>query len=201
MSSKPADSVAAACSRRANYLIHYTRRVASRCPSEADRNQVYAGGYVSYMAFFEQQIEDLFVGLLTGAYHHPRVGIAPLVAMPSRGVAKTVVAGGRSYVDWLPYEQHARKRADAFFVRGEPFTSLGVAERRSLDRASIMRNAFAHQSDHSRVRFAAEFTTGRALRASELSPGGYLRGQHSLNKDRFQAQLEELVVVMRALTR
>ena len=200
MPSKPSDAVALACARRANYLIHYTRRVARRCPADADKNQVYAGAYVAYVAFFEQQIAELFVGLLAGIYIHPRTTVAPLVMMPTRTVAKTVVAGGRAYVDWLPYDQHLRKRAKAFFVGGEPFGDLGASERRSLERASILRNALAHQSDHSRGRFAEEFTSGRALRPGEQNPGGYLRGQHSINKDRFQAQLEELVAVLRGFT-
>jgi hypothetical protein len=120
--------------------------------------------------------------------------------MPSIKAAKLVITGGRNYVDWLPYEQHTRKRASAFFVDGAPFERLDKDSRAALERASVLRNALAHQSDHSQRRFVNEFAKGRALRGSELRPGGYLRGSHSLTKNRFQVQLEELVRVMRELT-
>jgi hypothetical protein len=200
MPSKPAEVVADACARRANYLVGYSQRLAARCNSEADRNQVFSGAYVAYLGFFEQQLEELFVGLLTAKYRHPRAVIRPLVVLPSRSVAKSLITGGRNYVDWLPFEQHTRKRAPAFLHNGEPFSSLGKADRDALDRASVLRNALAHQSDHSQRRFAAVFTSGKSLRASELRPGGYLRGSHSLSRTRFEVQLQELVGVMRKLT-
>ncbi len=200
MPSKSTSAIEAACARRASYLIGYTKRVASRCPSEADRNQIFAGAYVSYLAFFEQQLEELFVGLITGGLAHPNANVRPVVLMPSSSAAKSVITAGRSYVDWLPYEQHTRRRAPAFLVAGAPFSSLGKPERDSLQRAAILRNSLAHQSDHSQRQFAAEFTRGRALRPSELKPAGYLRGSHSINRTRFQVQLQELVMVMRQLT-
>lgn len=200
MPSKPASAVADACARRANYLVHYTNRMTARCNSDADRNQVYAGAYVAYLAFFEQQLEELFIGLLTGKYLHPKNEVRPLVLMPSAKAAKSIITGGRSYVDWLPYDQHTRKRAPAFLLAGEPFYSLSKPDRSSLERASILRNAVAHQSDHSQRRFSKEFTAGKALRSSELQPAGYLRGLHSRQRTRFEIQLQELVVVIRSLT-
>lgn len=200
MPSKPTSVIADACARRASYLVGYTARVASRCPSEADRNQIFAGAYVSYVAFFEQQLEELFVGLVTGALTHPNAGVRPVVTIPNRSAAKSVIMAGRSYVDWLPYEQHTKRRAPAFLVAGAPFLGLGKAERDSLNKASILRNALAHQSDHSQRQFAAEFTQGRTLRTTELKPAGYLRGSHSINRSRFQVQLEQLVAVIQQLT-
>lgn len=200
MQSKPASTVADACSRRANYLVHYTNRLASRCTTDADRNQVYSGAYVAYLAFFEQQIEELFVGLLTAKFVHPSSAVYPIVKMPNRKVAKSLITGGRSYVDWLPFEQHTRKRAPAFLRAGEPFSSLSTPDKTALDRASVLRNALAHQSDHSLRRFKRVFTDDKALRSSELRPGGYLRGAHSLGRSRFEIQLQELVQVMRSLT-
>ena len=200
MLSRPTNEISDACARRANYLIGYSTRVANRCKAEADRNQIFAGAYISYLAFFERQIEDLFVGLLTSRYEHPSSTVRPVVVMPSTKVAKLLIAGGRSYVDWLPFDQHTKKRAPAFFVNGGPFANLAKTERSALDRASILRNALAHQSDHSLRRFATEFTAGKSLRPSELKPAGYLRGAHSLRRTRFEVQLSELVRVMSSLT-
>ncbi|MBZ5740332.1 hypothetical protein [Nocardioides mangrovi] len=200
MPSKPASAVADACARRANYLVHYTTRMSGRCNSDADRNQVYAGAYVAYLAFFEQQLEDLFIGLLTHKYVHPNTGVKPVVAMPNAKAAKSLITGGRSYVDWLPYDQHTRKRATAFLLEGQPFLGLGKPDRAALERASVLRNALAHQSDHSQRRFKEEFTDGKSLRTGELKPGGYLRGSHSRLKTRFEVQLQELVRVIRELT-
>lgn len=199
MPSKPASTVADACARRAKYIIAYSARISARCNSDADKNQVYAGAYVAYLAFFEQQLEELFLGLLSSRYAHPNPAVRPLVATSNRTVAAGLVRGGRSYVDWLPYELHTKKRAPAFFKDGEPFSRLEKAERDVLERASILRNALAHQSDHSLSRFSAMFTAGKTLRSSELRPGGYLRGSHSLGRNRFQMQLLELVRVMRIL--
>lgn len=200
MSSKPASSVADACTRRANYLVQYTTRISGRCNSDADRNQVYAGAYVAYLAFFEKQLEELFIGLLTHKYLHPNADVKPVVAMPNAKAAKALITGGRSYVDWLPYDQHTRKRASAFLFDGEPFWSLSKPDRAALERASVLRNALAHQSDHSQRRFRGEFTDGKLLRTGELKPGGYLRGSHSRQKTRFEVQLQELVRVIRELT-
>lgn len=200
MLSKPASNVADGCSRRANYLVHYTNRISLRCRTDADKNQVFAGAYVAYLAFFERQLEDLFVGLLTGRYAHASPKVGPIVQMPNAQAAKLLITAGRSYVDWLPYDQHTRRRAPAFFVDGEPFLSLSKADRDALERASILRNALAHQSDHSQRRFKEKFTDGKALRVGEMKPGGYLRGSHSYSRTRFEIQLQELVGVMRRLT-
>lgn len=197
MPSSPASRVADDCARRGNYLVGYSTRLSSRCNSEADKNQVFAGAYVAYLGYFEQQLEELFVGLLTGKYVHPDARVKPLVTMPSRSVAKSLITGGRRYVDWLPFEQHTKQRSTAFLRDGAPFARIGRPERDALDRASVLRNALAHQSDHSQARFQATFTEGRSLRASERRPAGYLRGFHSVGRTRFEIQLQELVGVMR----
>ena len=200
MPSKPASSVADACAQRASYVTRYARRIASRCNSEADRNQVFAGAYVSYLAFFESQIEELFVGLLTAAYTHPSRHVRPQVPMPNRSKAKSIVTAGRSYVDWLPYDQHTRKRAPGFLVDGEPFTSLSKPHRSTLEKASVLRNALAHHSDHSQRRFTQEFIDGRAIPLSQRKPPSYLRGAHSRKHNRLEVHLMELVAIMQELT-
>jgi hypothetical protein len=200
MPSKPASDIADACARRARYLSHYARRMVSRCHTEADKNQVFAGAYVSYLTFFEAQIEALFVGLITERHAHPDASIAPTVAMPNSKIAKAMITGGRNYVDWLPFNAHTMKRAPVFLVEGRPFTDLSKPRRNTLDNASVLRNALAHQSDHALKRFEAEFVDGKVLPVSQRKPPGYLRGSHSLTRNRLEVQLMELVVIMRDLT-
>lgn len=200
MPSRPASEVADACARRARYLSQYARRLLALCNTEADKNQVFAGAYVSYIAFFEAQIETLFVGLLTGKYAHPNGGVQPILNMPNAKVAKAMITGGRNYVDWLPYNLNTMKRAPVFLLDGRPFTDLANAHRKRLDNASVLRNALAHQSDHAIKRFEAEFVVGKVLPITQRKPPGYLRGAHSLTRNRLEVQLLEMVSIMSDLT-
>lgn len=155
---------------------------------------------IAYVAFFEAQLEDLFIGLMTKRYEHPRPNVKPIVTPAKRSDAKAIVNGGRSYVDWLPYDQHLKKRAPGFFKDGEPFTTLDSASRKSLDRASILRNALAHASDHSYTQFRRTFLDGHNIPRLQHRPATYLLGQHSLGKSRFDVIVGELVLVMGQLT-
>lgn len=200
MPSKPASEIADACSRRARYLSQYARRMVARCNNEADKNQVVAGAYVSYLTFFEAQVEALFVGLITGRHSHPNPAVKATLPMPNPKIAKSMITGGRNYVDWLPYNAHTVKRAPVFLLEGRPFTDLSNIRRTTLDNASVLRNALAHQSDHALRRFEAEFVTGKILPVSQRKPPGYLRGSHSLGRNRLEVQLSELVAIMGDLT-
>lgn len=172
----------------------------ARCNTEADKNQIFAGAYVSYLTFFEAQLETLFVGLLTDKLVHPDQTVEPTIQMPNLKVAKSMITGGRSYVDWLPYNAHTIKRAPVFLIDGRPFTDLSKPRRNTLDKASVLRNALAHQSDHALKRFEAEFVADKVLPVAQRKPPGYLRGAHSLNRNRLEVQLLELVAIMQDLT-
>ena len=200
MPSKPTTDVADVCARRANFVAGYARRLGRRCNSEADINQVFAGAYVSYVAYFESQIEVLFVGLLTRRLQHPDTTVRPLVAMPNVRTAKSLILGGRRYVDWLPYDQQTKARALAFFDAGAPFVGLPNPDIKALERASVLRNALAHSSDHSQKRFSDTFVSGRSLPPAQQRPAGFLRGAHSLTQNKLEVQLSELIAVMTRLT-
>ncbi len=200
MSSKPASEVVDACARRGKFVTQYVRRVSARCTSENDRNQVVGGALIAYVAFFEAQLEELFVGLMIEKYQHPLAQVKPIVVPANRASAKLIINGGRSYVDWLPYEQHLKKRAQGFFRQGAPFAGLDAVSRKSLERASILRNSLAHASDHSQRQFEREFLEGHQIPRSQHRPAPYLRGQHSLGRTRFDVTVTELVLVMQKLT-
>lgn len=200
MPSKPASNVKDACARRARYVTHYVRRMSAKCNAESDKNQVFAGAYIAYVAFFESQLEDLFIGLMTGRYSHPRSAVGPVVVMPNRDVAKSIVTAGRPYVDWLPFDQNLKKRAPSFLIDGEPFNSLSPPRKQALKKASTIRNALAHASDHSKEQFHRTFIQSATVPLGQRSPAPYLRGAHSLNMSRFEVLVTELVQVMDELT-
>ena len=126
-------------------------------------------------------------------------GIHSLVEIKSEVVARKVVAGGRRYADWLPYEKETLPRAVAFLAAGRPFSDLTTDDVKALDRLTIIRNALAHESSHAVRRFRKTFTEGRGIPPDQLTPAGYLRGQHSPGVSRFNNTLNESVTVFQHL--
>lgn len=167
--------------------------------STLDLNQVFAGAFIAYYGFYESQLERLFLGLLIGAIAHTRVDVVPLVQFPTSAVAKPIVFSGRNYADWLPFDRHTRERANLYFKNGKPFRDLSQADRATLERLGIIRNALAHNSGHSLKRFHGECVEGNLLPSNQRSPAGYLRGNHALGQSRLEFTLLESVRVMRTL--
>ena len=79
-------------------------------------------------------MEELFVGLLTGGVT-PGRNVHPRVTFRSAAIARDVMLGGKTYVDWLPYH-FTEKRAGAFFRGGQPFCSLDKDDKKSLELVS-----------------------------------------------------------------
>jgi hypothetical protein len=158
-----------------------------------DLHRVYGGAFLAFATYVERSLERLFLGIVMKRLAAP--AIQPLVDVRSEVVARRVVAGGRKYVDWLPFERETEARAVAFLSAGKPFTSLDNADKRTLDRLGVMRNALAHESSHALRQFRRNFTDGRALPAAQLTPAGYLRGQHSPGLTRFTNTLNEATSV------
>jgi hypothetical protein len=153
-----------------------------------DINLFYEGILLRSVTSFEAMLEELFIGLLTGKITAPRA-IHPRVNFQSTVVARKVVLGGRPYVDWLPYNL-TKKRAEAFFRSGIPFTRLDNADERSLVRIVTIRNAVAHQSKAALQKFEREVIGSAALLASERNPAGYLRSVFRLTPR--QTQYEDI---------
>src|SRR5438067_2524139 len=82
--------------------------------------RVYSGAYLDFYNFVEQSIEELFVGLVTRRVTHVRK-IRPLLTVRSEDTARSIIASGRSYAAWLPFNRHTRPRSKAFFYAGRPF--------------------------------------------------------------------------------
>jgi len=88
-----------------------------------DIEQVYAGLFMDTLTTFEQLIEDLFLGLLSGRFTIQQQIVVPLMAFRNKTAIRPAVYNGRRYVDWLPYYR-TEERAEIFFRAGGPFTNL-----------------------------------------------------------------------------
>lgn len=138
-----------------------------------DVSLFYEGIFLRTVTSFEGLMEDLFVGLLTGAIT-PGRNVHPRVTFRSTAVARDVMLGGRPYVDWLPYK-HTDKRASAFFRAGQPFSNLDSTEKKFLERMLTIRHAVAHQSRAARNKFESEVIGAAPLLPTERTPAGFLR--------------------------
>ena len=198
---RPASTVADEVQARARGLTAYVDRL-ERLHSEGrlsrgDVARAHAGALLGFYTFTEQSIERLFLGILMGRFATSG-GATALVRIKSEVVARSVVSGGRRYVDWLPYE-HSRKRAEAFFSTGRPFADLSPADTAAFERLTIIRNAIAHQSTFAAKRFKRVFVEGRALPPDQQGPIGYLMGQHRPGVTRFENTLAEVVLAFSRL--
>ena len=136
----------------------------------------YTSLYLDAVVTFERFVETLFVGYLSRRFRLPN-GSFVRVYINSDTVAREVVLGGNSYVDWLPYERYTSKRAKAFFRNGKPFASLSKDELKILQEVLTIRNAIAHKSKHALRMFEQDVIGGLALVGRERTPAGYLRSQ------------------------
>ena len=165
-----------------------------------DIEQVYAGLFIGAVTSFERFLEDLFLGLLVRSLI-PGAGVRPRADFHSYRVARDIILGNRSYVDWLPY-QWTEDRANAFFTRGRPFSGLTTQQRNSLKHCVTLRNALAHRSDHARQQFERELLGGAPLPLNERTPAGFLRSVFRVNptQTRFQNLTSELHTIATSLT-
>lgn len=143
-------------------------RVAAR-----DVERVYGAIFVSAVASFEALVEDLFLGLLVGRVK-PRSGVHQRLSFRSEQVARQVVFGGRSYVNWFPYEQ-TEQRSKLFFRGGRPFTYLDPNDKSVLLKILYVRNVLAHRSGYAKKKFTTEVIGIAPLLPQEKTPTGFLR--------------------------
>lgn len=185
--------------KRARSLDRYVRKMESlhgrAALTRTDLNRTYSMAYMDYVTYLERSIERLFLGVVMGRLITSAPRSSPLVAIRSDAVARAVIRGDRRYVDWLPYTL-TRKRADAFLAGGRPFDRVSKADEKFLDRLGVLRNAIAHDSNFSRKRFVAEFTSGLAVPPAQRQPAGYLQGQHAVGQTRLQYLVAEGYRVM-----
>ena len=199
---KSAMTVANEVASRARSFNRHLKKLESlnlkRSVTRTDIEKIYAGNLLLFYAFVERSLERLFIGLLRNRFVSDQSNIKPLIQVNSDKVAHAIIRGGRPYADWLPYN-HTRNRAEAFFSRGEPFTTLTSNQLRSYRELGIIRNALAHQSSSSKKSFETHIIRDRLLPPEQRRPGGYLRGEHTIGQSRINHLFSEVVLTMNFL--
>lgn len=163
----------------------YTKKMIVR----RDIEQVYTGLFLDTCTSFEMFIEALFLDLLVENKLDVKSSyVSPKVFFKSRKIAQEIVFGTQKYLDWFPYHL-TEKRAEAFFRKGRPFTSINrdadkkqadiknKQDKRTIEHVFIIRNAIAHNSDYSIKRFENELINNVTLPPREHTPSGFLRGK------------------------
>lgn len=151
---------------------------------QTDLHRVYAGAYLTFFVHFENTLEDLFLGLLTGRVQHASSSVRPLASIQSNRVARRVVCGDRSYADWLPFDK-TKKRADGLFAGGRPFSSLSNSDAKVFRKGHLIRNSIAHESRHSLAQFSQR-VAAPASAAPTIRPAAFLRGTHAGTQSRIE---------------
>jgi hypothetical protein len=166
--------------------------------SRTDVTRAQAGALLAFHTYLERSLERLFLGLVMGRLASSSAS-GPLVSIKSEVVARSVVSGGRNYVDWLPYENYTLKRANAFLSAGRPFSTLSGPDYAPFDRLTVIRNAIAHESSYAVAKFRKAFVKGKALPPDQRGAAGYLRGQHRPGVSRFELVMTEVVLAFNKL--
>lgn len=159
-----------------------------------DIEKVYESLYLRAFTDFENLIEEYFIGMLTKQILPPTHLIVPRVVFKSGQIAREVVYGGRSYVDWFPYDR-TLKLADVFYRSGRPFSDFDRSDKHELDKLLKLRNAIAHSSSHAKREFERHVIESTPLMPRERTPAGFLRSQIlslSTSQTRFQNFMIEM---------
>lgn len=159
--------------------------------SVADVEQVYTGLFLDIFTEFEALIEDLFIGLLTGKLYitsskNPR----KLKIVPASSTLD-VLLNGKRYLDWMPYKDYTKARADRFFTNGQPFSKLKEEQIKSLQDYHTIRNALAHKSKSARKKFE-RIIQNLTLLPNERTPAGYLMSKPQGTETQYQIAVAEL---------
>ena len=167
---------------------------------DADIIQGYAGLYLDLFTEFEGLIENLFIGILSGAVSPNNTIVRRKITIKPVSKIESVLLGEkRVYMDWLPYDSTI-KRANIYFDGGKPFTLLSIREKEKIKDYHKIRNAIAHKSKKTRNDFL-KIINGLTLLPIESTPQGYLR--NIPNASTGQTQLEiignELTIISHKL--
>jgi hypothetical protein len=183
------------CTRKKAEELHKEGRFVRR-----DVELVYSGLFLEAVTSFESFLERLFIGLVCESVSHPCLKVRTKAKFASPVVCHEVLRGGRSYVEWMPYE-YTEKRSEAYLIQGLPFTGLDSAALLKLKKISLIRNALAHKSRHALEKFALKVVSGANLLPQEKSPAGYLRTifAASPQQNRYEECICDLAMISRIL--
>ncbi|NYD42219.1 zinc ribbon-containing protein [Nocardioides panaciterrulae] len=126
-------------------------------------------------SLLETYLEELFY--LCMLLQHGAACIAPVLPVSSRAEVELLIySDGRrreSFLTWLPYDA-SLDRADAYLVRGEPYSWLRnrPVEVAALKELTVVRNAVAHPSAHAAT-FLSDLAKDKGYQVTR--PADYLK--------------------------
>jgi hypothetical protein len=187
-------------------FLDYTRKKMEKLFSEGrivrrDIDQVYCGLYIDSITSFERKIENLFFGLLVRRLSHPSSDVIPRINLISDMIAQDIVLSGeKRYLDWFPY-RYTKKRAEAYFKQGKPFSSLSSSDINMIEELLMIRNYISHRSNHSEKIFLGKVIGTLPVPPREKKPAGYLRGIKRItpSQTRFEYYMIEMADILRKL--
>lgn len=169
--------------------LHKAKQIALR-----DLHSVYEALFIRAVTSFEVFLQDQFIATMSGkaAYGRARKVSARMTAV-SNAAMMDILLQTRPYVTWLPYE-HTHQRALVYLKDGKPFSEIPNAERQTMEKITIIRNAIAHQSEHAVKKFENKVLSGLILLPQEKKPAGFLRSvlRASPLQRRFEFYVTEL---------
>ena len=184
--------------RLGHYISRLERAASSGAVSGGDLGRVYAGAMLALCNAIESVLERLFVGVVTSRLKVSGPAANPRLKVGSPLIVRELVCGDRSYVDWLPYSR-TKDRARIYLNGGHPFTRLSPQDESAFERVEVIRNAVAHPSGVAMSVFERTLVGSLPLPPAQITPVGYLRGQHSGAQTRFTALLAQCAISVFAL--
>ena len=135
--------------------------------------QIYGTLFLNAFIIFEDFIEEIFLGLVTGEVESSKV--KPKILIKNKRIAREIVFSGKRYTDWFPYEEQTLKLANIFFRKGFPFAILDNSDSPILKKLCYIRNALAHKSTYSLKLFEDKVLSSVPLTQREKYPATFLR--------------------------
>jgi hypothetical protein len=165
----------------------------------SDIEHVYAGLFMELFTDFEALLEELFFGLLNGQLFTRTYPVIKKATISPITELKSIVFGGKAYVNWLPYKEHTLPRAKLYIDSGEPFCRLNAGDINKISNYHVIRNAIAHKSENSLDKFNS-IIAALPLLPAEKTPTGYLRSKpHVAGQTQFEIAAIELKTLTNTL--
>lgn len=183
-----------------NTRLNFERAFSAGTILDEDISQAYAGLYLDLFTEFENLLENLFMGVITGTVKHNNSAVSKLVTIKPVSAIETILLGEkRQYLDWLPYT-NTLDRAKLYFTDSKPFSLLTIPQKNKISNYHKIRNAIAHKSKKAMKEFT-DIISLSTLLAHEKLPQGYLRNIPSRATGKTQLQIisDEIEAISYAL--
>lgn len=138
-----------------------------------DCELVYESAFLNAVARFESLLNALLQEFVCGMPSRYS-GCFSLLVPRSRATFRTILTGGRAYIDLMPYKDCV-EIAKRYLNNGKPFSDVDASDRELLSKAVLIRNAIAHRSPAALERFRRDVSGVNLIPIHRQFPGTYLR--------------------------